>query len=49
MAVGLVMGLHALYTVVVGGVRVTVGDMITYLPASFLYILAMVLGYVGLR
>ena len=49
MAVGLVMGLHALYTVVVGGVRVTVGDMITYLPASFLYRQARVLGYVGLR
>ena len=48
MAVGLVMGIHAGITML-GGVRVTVSDMITYLPASFLYILAMVLGYVGLR
>lgn len=49
MAVGLVMGLHAAYTIAIEGVRVTPQDMIVYLPASFLYILAMVLGYVGLR
>lgn len=49
MAVGLVMGLHALYEVVVGGVRVTGADLVAYLPASSLYILSMILGYVGLR
>ena len=49
MAVGLVMGLHALYEVVVGGVRVTGADLLAYLPASSLYILSMILGYVGLR
>lgn len=49
MAVGLVMGLHAAYTIFVEGVRLTMGDIIAYLPASALYILSMVLGYVGLR
>lgn len=49
MAVGLVMGLHAFYEIVIGGVTVTVGDFLTYLPVSFLYILSMTIGYVGLR
>lgn len=48
MAVGLVMGLHAIYMLAVG-TEFAFQDMITYLPASFLYILAMVLGYAGLR
>ncbi len=48
MAVGLVMGIHAIITMI-SGVRVTFADIITYLPASFCYILSMVLGYVGLR
>ena len=48
MAVGLVMGIHAVITII-GGVRVTFADIIAYFPASFLYILSMVLGYVGLR
>ena len=49
MAVGLVMGLHAIYNVTLGGIRVTLADIVAYLPASALYILSMVLGYVGLR
>ena len=49
MAVGLVMGLHAAYEVFVGGVEITMGAIITYLPASLLYIFSMILGYVGLR
>lgn len=49
MAVGLVMGLHALFEIVVGGVRVTGADIIAYLPASAMYILSMLLGYIGLR
>ena len=49
MAVGLVMGLHAGYEIVVGGVSVTFADIIKYLPSSFFYILSMVLGYIGLR
>lgn len=49
MAVGLVMGLHAAYEMLFGGVSVTLADMLAYLPASALYIGSMVLGYVGLR
>lgn len=49
MAVGLVMGLHGIYEMTVGGVSITWMDLLTYLPASFLYIASMVLGYVGLR
>ena len=48
MAVGLVMGVHAIVTIL-GGVKVTLQDIVHYLPASSMYILSMVLGYVGLR
>ena len=48
MAVGLVMGVHAAVTML-GGVKVTLQDIAHYLPASSMYILSMVLGYVGLR
>ncbi len=49
MAVGLVMGLHASYEVFIAGTPFSMGVMLQYLPVSFLYILAMVLGYIGLR
>lgn len=49
MAVGLVMGLHAAYEVFINGVSITFNDVITYLPASGLYILSMIFGYVSLR
>ena len=49
MAVGLVMGLHAAYEIFIGGVEITWGTIVAYLPASFMYILSMTLGYVGLR
>ncbi len=49
MAVGIVMGLHALYSIFVGGVAISANVMLTYLPVSLLYILSMTLGYVGLR
>lgn len=49
MAVGVVMGLHALYEILVGGVEITLGIILTYLPVSILYILSMALGYLGLR
>ena len=49
MAVGLIMGLHAVYEMTVGGVTVQLRDLVTYLPASALYILSMIFGYVGLR
>lgn len=48
MAVGLCMGLHATVELV-RGTPFTGRDILVYLPVSFLYILAMVLGYVGLR
>ena len=48
MAVGLVMGVHAIVTML-GGVKVTLQDIVHYLPASSMYILSMVLGYVSLR
>ncbi len=48
-AVGAVMGLHALYEIIVNGVQVTWGALLAYLPASLLYISSMVIGYVALR
>ena len=49
MAVGLVMGLHAAFEIVVSKVHIDLQVMLTYLPASLLYIFSMVLGYAGLR
>ena len=37
-AVGLVMGLHAGYEILFGGVKITISAIVTYLPASLLYI-----------
>ena len=48
MAVGLVMGAHAIILIATG-TPFSLGDIITYLPASFCYILSMIIGYVGLR
>lgn len=49
MAVGLVMGLHAMYEIFIGGVEISWNVILTYLPVSALYIGSMTLGYVGLR
>lgn len=49
MAVGLVMGIHAMYEIFVGGVAISLEVIWTYLPVSLLYIGSMTLGYVGLR
>ncbi len=49
MAVGAVMGLHALYEIFIGGVEISFQVILTYLPVSLLYIGSMTLGYVGLR
>lgn len=49
MSVGLVMGLHAIYEMTLGGVDFNWNSILIYLPVSFLYILSMVLGYAGLR
>lgn len=48
MAVGLVMGVHAIIEII-GGVEISWNVMLTYLPVSLLYILSMVMGYIGLR
>ena len=48
MAVGLVMGIHAIYEIATG-TPITFRDIIYYLPASSMYILSMIFGYVSLR
>ena len=48
-AVGAVMGLHAAYEIFLGGVEISVGVFLTYLPVSLLYISSMTVGYLGLR
>lgn len=48
MAVGLIMGVHALIEII-GGVQISWNVILTYLPVSLLYIGSMALGYVGLR
>lgn len=47
--VGVVMGIHALYMIFVKGVEFNLSSIITYFPASILYILSMIFGYAGLR
>ena len=49
MAFVAVMGIHALYQIIFGGVEINGGIILTYLPVSILYILSMTIGYVGLR
>ena len=49
MAVGLVMGLHAAYEILIGKTKINWQIMLTYLPVSALYILSMAIGYLGLR
>lgn len=48
MAVGLVMGIHAICEIATG-TPITFRDIIYYLPASSMYILSMIFGYVSLR
>lgn len=48
-AVGVVMGLHAAYTLCFTDIAFSLKTMITYFPVSMLYILSMTIGYVGLR
>lgn len=49
MAVGTVMGLHAMYEIFVGGTEISMQIILTYLPVSILYIASMAMGYLGLR
>ena len=48
-AVGIVMGIHALYEIFIGDVEISFGVMLTYLPVSCLYIASMAIGYLGMR
>lgn len=48
MAVGTVMGAHAIVLLLMG-TPFSLSDIVIYLPASFLYILSMIIGYAGLR
>ena len=48
-AVGLVMGLHALFEIFFRGAVINSGIILDYLPVSLLYILSMAIGYLGLR
>lgn len=48
-AVGGVMGLHALYMIFIEKIPFEWMDIVNYLPASFFYIVSMVVGYIGLR
>ena len=48
-AVGIVMGLHAMYEIFIGGTEISMEIMLTYLPVSLLYIGSMGMGYLGLR
>lgn len=48
MAVGGVMGIHAVYMLMTG-MEFHLMDFVSYMPAIFCYILSMVLGYIGLR
>ncbi|MBE7023799.1 MAG: hypothetical protein E7412_04955 [Ruminococcaceae bacterium] len=47
-AVGTVMGIHAVYEIATG-TAITFMDIVYYLPASAMYILSMIFGYVSLR
>lgn len=49
MMVGVVMGAHALYTLIFGDIGYDFKNLIIYLPVSLMYILSMTVGYFGLR
>lgn len=48
-AVGTVMGIHALIEIFFFKTNISISILIRYLPVSILYILSMALGYLGLR
>lgn len=49
MMVGVVMGIHALYTLIFGDIGYDFKNLLIYLPVSMMYILSMTVGYFGLR
>lgn len=48
-AVGIVMGIHALYEIFIRGVEISMDIIWQYLPVALLYIVSMMLGYISLR
>ena len=47
--VGIVMGIHALFYIVINNVQIDFIEILRYLPVSFCYILSMIIGYKGLK
>ncbi|MGM8213093.1 EamA family transporter [Virgibacillus sp. W0430] len=47
--VGLVMGIHAVFYMIIKDISFDPFDMVRYFPVSFMYILSMTIGYIGLR
>lgn len=47
--VGTVMGIHAILYMIIKDINFDPFDIIRYLPVSFLYILSMTIGFIGLR
>lgn len=47
--VGLVMGTHAIFTLLTGDIGYNPVNILVYLPVSLCYIISMVVGYVGLK
>ena len=49
MTVGVVMGIHAIATLLLGDFHYDFRNLLVYLPVSAMYILSMTIGYLGLR
>ena len=48
-AVGIVMGVHAIFTLITNDINYDLKNIVMYLPVSSMYILSMAIGYFGLR
>lgn len=48
-AVGIVMGIHAIFVLLTNDLNYDFKNILIYLPVSFMYILSMAIGYFGLR
>lgn len=48
-AVGIVMGVHAIFTLITNDINYDFKNIVMYLPVSSMYILSMAIGYFGLR
>ncbi len=49
MMVGFIMGIHAIFYMIIKGINFDLMAMIKYLPVSLCYIVSMILGYKGLK